>query len=93
VITADTITDEQMSAPIARALCLVGRGKIAQHAALKTAPSIRILLGILVDRGLARTVKHRDHTRSYALTDAGKRLHPTAVVVAANANTCARSAK
>ena len=35
--------------------------------------SAAIVCGMLVERGLARVVKHRDHTRTYALTAAGKR--------------------
>jgi hypothetical protein len=31
-----------------------------------------ILFGRCVEMGLARTVKHRDRTRSYVLTDAGR---------------------
>jgi DNA-binding PadR family transcriptional regulator len=59
-----------LSLPLRNALGRVALGRAAQIAAASMPESV--LTGMLAERGLVRTVRHRDHTRSYALTEAGR---------------------
>lgn len=46
---------------------------VGRNPAMKGSPLARaVLTGKYIKRGLLRAVKHRDHTVSYVLTDAGK---------------------
>jgi len=51
-------------------LATLAKGKEAQLA--DQSPVLRVLGGRAVGLGLARTIRHRDHTRTLALTDAGR---------------------
>lgn len=64
-------SDTPPSSALIRRLRVIARGRAAQFAEPLTMATI-VLDGMLEKRGLVRTVKHRDHTRSYALTDAGR---------------------
>jgi hypothetical protein len=55
-----------------KVLDIIRQGKEVQFAFLRGAWSYSVLFGVAVERGLARTVKHRDYTRSYALTPLGR---------------------
>lgn len=64
-----------MSAPndtMRRHLSRIAGGKAAQVGPGKSSITTAILDGIAIERGWARNVKHRDHTRSLALTPAGR---------------------
>jgi len=56
---------------LVRRLRVIARGKEAQLAEKVTMTTIAID-GMLEQRGMIRTVRHRDHTRTYALTDLGR---------------------
>lgn len=59
-----------VSDALLRRLHLVSQGKRAQLSSPHTIATAT-LDGMLLQRGLVRIVKHRDHTRTYTLTDAG----------------------
>jgi hypothetical protein len=64
------VTLRELSPALQRALLVIAQGMAAQLADVSVASSV--LRGMLQERGLVRTVRHRDHTRSYALTKAGR---------------------
>ena len=55
-----------------RVLRTISRGKEEQFRMARIGLGSVVLLGLAVEQGYARTVKHRDATRSYKLTPAGK---------------------
>lgn len=74
MITADTINSRATTSDaLLRRLHLIAQGKEAQHADRITIATAT-LDGILLGRGFVRTVKHRNGTRSYALTDLGREI-------------------
>lgn len=75
-----------LSPALARMLLTIARGKDAQYAAFRESPSLCVLAGILEQRGYVRTVKHRDHTRSYKLTGLGDQALTDAEIDRAFAN-------
>lgn len=71
IVNTDISKRATLSDSLRRRLHLISQGKRAQLAVPHTIATAT-LDGLLQQRGLVRTVKHRDHTRTYALTDAGR---------------------
>lgn len=67
-------TESPLPRPLSDALlrtlrvCAAGKDASLQRRGM----SFAVLCGLLVERGLVRSVKHRDHTRTYTPTDLGK---------------------
>jgi len=75
-----------LSVSLRNCLERIARGPSEQLRPRSDGVSFAILAGMLEERGLVRTVKHRNHTRTYALTSEGKaclagmRQHKTEIV-------------
>ena len=78
-----TPTTAQISKALMRTLEKCAEGPSAQLGPQAGGMAFAVLAGLLEERGLVRLVRHRDHTRTYALTAAGRsalagyRLHGT----------------
>jgi len=66
------MTDQQLSTSLRNCLERIALGKTAQLGPQAGGITFAVLAGMLEKRGLVRTVKHRDHTRTYALTREGR---------------------
>ena len=65
-------TEIEISASLRNCLERCALGPSAQFGPRSDGMSFVILASMLEKRGLVRTVKHRNHTRTYALTAAGR---------------------
>lgn len=73
------MTLPELTKPLRACLEKIALGKSAQLGSQKGGSAFAVLAGLLEGRGLVRTVKHRDGTRTYALTREGKAclaMHP-----------------
>lgn len=66
------MTDQQLTTSLRNCLERISLGKEAQIGPQAGGLTFAVLAGMLEKRGLVRTVRHRDHTRTYALTDEGR---------------------
>jgi hypothetical protein len=66
------VTDEQLTMSLRNCLERIALGKEAQIGPQAGGLTFAVLAGMLEKRGLVRTVRHRDHTRTYALTSEGR---------------------
>jgi hypothetical protein len=69
----ETCTDSELTTPLRNCLERIALGKQAQLGPGAGGLSFVVLAGMLEERGLARTVRHRDGTRTYTLTGEGRR--------------------
>lgn len=65
------MTDQQLTTSLRNCLERIALGKNAQIGPQAGGLTFAVLAGMLEQRGLVRTVKHRDGTRTYALTREG----------------------
>ena len=66
------MTEQQLTTSLRNCLERIALGKTAQLGPQAGGLTFTVLAGMLEKRGLVRTVKHRDHTRTYVLTDEGR---------------------
>ncbi len=67
------ITEIALSTSLRNCLERCALGPSAQLGPRSDGMAFAILASMLEERGLVRTVKHRNHTRTYALTAEGKK--------------------
>jgi hypothetical protein len=66
------VTDQQLTMSLRNCLERIALGKEAQIEPQAGGLTFAVLAGMLEKRGLVRTVRHRDHTRTYTLTSEGR---------------------
>lgn len=66
------MTEQQLTMSLRNCLERIALGKRAQIGPQAGGLTFAVLASMLEKRGLVRTVKHRDHTRTYALTSEGR---------------------
>ena len=66
------MTDQQLTTSLRNALERVALGKRVQLGPQAGGLTFAVLAGMLEKRGLVRTVRHRDGTRTYKLTGEGR---------------------
>jgi hypothetical protein len=66
------VTDQQLTTSLRNCLERIALGKDAQIGPQAGGLTFAVLAGMLEKHGLVRTVKHRDHTRTYVLTSEGR---------------------
>lgn len=66
------MTEQQLTTSLRNCLERIALGKDAQLGPQAGGLTFAVLAGMLEKRGLVRTVKHRDGTRTYTLTDEGR---------------------
>lgn len=67
------MTDLQLTQSLRNCLERIALGKTTQLGPQAGGITFAVLAGMLQERGLVRTVRHRDGTRTYALTSEGRR--------------------
>lgn len=69
----EVVTDRELTKSLRNCLERIAIGKKAQLGPQRASGiTFAVLAGMLEKRGLVRTVKHRDGTRTYALTNEGR---------------------
>lgn len=66
------MNDQQLTTSLRNCLERIALGKSAQLGPQAGGLTFAVLAGMLAKRGLVRSIKHRDHTRTYALTSEGR---------------------
>lgn len=68
----EVVTDQDLTKSLRNCLERIALGKKVQLGPQGGGITFAVLAGMLEQRGLVRTVKHRDGTRTYALTTEGR---------------------
>ena len=66
------MTDQELTASLRNCLERIALGKTRQLGPQGGGITFAVLAGMLEKRGLVRTVRHRDGTRTYTLTGEGR---------------------